>query len=172
MVRAATIAGFPGVDVGCIRRSDVTHFVSGVAAASRPELFARHARAAIERHVPEARDPSAHWRLGVNVAWVRFPRADGYYGYVALRRHLDWVTGEAGISREPEELSALFLLPSMPEVEVPGYRIRLGELIDGRDRWWPAGESAAQLDERLGALALQLAVKGRAHFRRWPRGER
>ena len=28
MVRAATIAGFPGVDVGCIRRSDVTNFVS------------------------------------------------------------------------------------------------------------------------------------------------
>ena len=149
----------------------MSNLMSGVRTASRPGLFARHARAAVEKHVPESRTRSAHWSLGANEAWVRFPRDDGHHGYFALRRHLDWVTGEAGISREPRALSELPLGPGGVTGD-QGYRIRLGELLDGRDRWWPAGESEAELDRRLGTLALQLAVKGGAHFRRWPRGER
>lgn len=144
----------------------------GTAAGSRPVLFAGHARAALERHVPEARAGSAHWALSANEAWVRFPRGDGLYGYFALRRHLDWVTGEAGISREPRALADLSLLPGAPRGEVAGYRIRLGDLLQGEDRWWPAGDGAAELHERLDHLALQLAVKGRAYLRRWPRGGR
>ena len=140
--------------------------------APRPALFARHARAALEKHVPEARGQTAHWKLGTNEAWVRFRRGDGLHGYFALRRHLDWLSGEAGVSREPRELADLFLLPGVPRGEVAGYRIRLGELLHGKDRWWPAGETGTQLDERLGHLALQLAVKGGAHFRRCPGGER
>jgi len=59
-------------------------------------------------------------------------------------------------------------LPGHPRAAVAGYRIRLGDLIDGKDRWWPSGDSESQLDERLGHLALQLAVKGQNFFRRWP----
>jgi hypothetical protein len=140
--------------------------------AERPVLFARHARAAIEMHVPESRTDRAYWSLGTNVAWVRFPREDGLYGYFALRRHLDWVSGEAGLSREPRQLGELLPTPVATPAEVPGFRIRLGELLHGRDRWWPAGHNGAQLEERLRYLALQLAVKGGAHFRRWPGGER
>jgi hypothetical protein len=145
---------------------------SGIATASRPVLFARHARAALEKHVPEARTAAAHWHLGTNEAWVRFPRIDGLYGYFALRRHLDWVSGEAGLSREPNSLAELFRLPGHPRAAVAGYRIRLGDLIDGKDRWWPSGDTESQLAERLGHLALQLAVKGKTFFRRWPGGGR
>ena len=141
---------------------------SGTTTASRPVLFARHARAALEKHVPEARTAAAHWNLGTNEAWVRFPRLDGLYGYFALRRHLDWVSGEAGLSREPRSPGELFRLPGHPGGDVAGFRIRLGDLIDGKDRWWPTGETERQLDERLGHLALQLAVKGKNFFRRWP----
>jgi len=140
----------------------------GIATASRPVLFARHARAALERHIPEARAGAAHWHLGTNEAWVRFPRGDGLYGFFALRRHLDWVSGEAGLAREPRSLAELFRLPGRPSAAVSGYRIRLGDLIDGKDRWWSSGDTEGQLDERLGHLALQLAVKGKNFFRRWP----
>ena len=150
----------------------MTHESNGTTTASRPILFARHARAAIERHIAEARGSEARWHLGTNEAWVRFRRADGLYGYFALRRHLDWVNGEAGLAREPKPLGELFRLPGHPRDDVAGYRIRLGELIDGKDRWWPTGETERELDERLGQLALQLAVKGGTFFRRWPGGAR
>jgi hypothetical protein len=150
----------------------VIHENIATATASRPILFARHARAALERHVTEARGPDAHWHLGTNEAWVRFRRADGLYGYFALRRHLDWVSGEAGLAREPKPLAELVRLPDRPRGDVAGYRIRLGELIDGKDRWWPTGDTERELDERLGQLALQLVVKGGTFFRRWPGGAR
>jgi hypothetical protein len=137
----------------------------------RPTAFARHARAALEKYLPEARTASAHWSIGANEAWVRFPRTDGLHGYLGLRRHLDWVSGEAGISREPRNLSELFPLPGTPVGDVAGYRIRLGHLLEGEDRWWPVGETERELVERLDDLALQLAVKGGAFFRRWPGGE-
>lgn len=141
------------------------------ATASRPVLFARHARAAIERHVPEARTPGAHWSLGTNEAWVRYQRADGFYGYLALRRHLDWVSGEAGVSREPCELGHLVRLPGPRSIGAPGYRMRLGELLGGEDRWWPTGDTEPELRRQLDHLALTLAVKGKNYFRRWPGGE-
>ena len=142
--------------------------ISVTATAARPVLFARHAREALEKHVPETRTPGSHWHLGTNEAWVRFPRPDGLFGYFALRRHLDWVSGEAGIAREPKALPELFRLPGHPRGAVAGYRIRLGDLIDGKDRWWPSGDTERQVAERLEMLALQLAVKGRTYFRRWP----
>jgi hypothetical protein len=137
-------------------------------AAPRPVLFARHARAAIEKNIPEARAHTAHWSLGTNEAWVRFTRPDGLYGYFALRRHLDWVSGEAGLSRKPCQMVELSLVAGRADNEVTGYRVRLGELIHGRDRWWPTGDTSSELEEQLNYLALQLGVKGGAHFRRWP----
>jgi hypothetical protein len=127
---------------------------------------------ALEKHVPETRTAAVHWHIGVNEAWARFPRADGFYGYVGLRRHLDWVNGEAGISREPADLADLFPLPGTPAPDASGYRIRLGDLLHGEDRWWPAGESERELVVQLETLALQLAVKGGAYVRTWPGGER
>ena len=144
---------------------------SGSTVAARPVLFARHARAALEKNIPEARNDNVHWSLGTNEAWVRFSRPDGLYGYFALRRHLDWVSGEAGLSREPRQMVELSLVPGRTGSEVTGYRVRLGELIHGRDRWWPTGDTSNELDEQLNFLALQLGVKGRAHFRRWPGSE-
>jgi hypothetical protein len=146
----------------------VSHSSPGTAAPSRPTAFARHARAALEKHLPEARSTGAHWHIGANVAWVRYPRADGLFEYMALRRHLDWVTGETGVSRAPRALGDLFRLPGTPPRDLDGVRIRLGELLEGEDRWWPAGGSEEEILTNLDTLALQLAVKGRAHFRRWP----
>jgi hypothetical protein len=149
----------------------VTSEPRGRASAIPSALFSRHARAALEKHVPEARAANAHWSLGANEAWVRIPRPDGLFGYFALRRHLDWVSGEAGLARAPVELADLFPRPGEPAGDVPGFRIRLGDLLQGEDRWWPAGESEGELVERLEELALQLAVKGGAYFRRWPGGD-
>lgn len=145
--------------------------VSRARPARKPGTFAMYARAALEKHVPESRTAAAHWRLGANQAWVRFPRLDGLHGYIGLRRHLDWVNGEAGISREPRDLSDLFLLPGRPPRDAPGYRIRLGDLMHVENQWWPAGESERELVQRLEFLALQLAVKAGVRFRHWPEGE-
>jgi hypothetical protein len=126
--------------------------------------FARIARAAIERAVAEARTPAARWDFKPNVAWVRWPLADGWHAAIGLRRHLDWVTGELGLIREEGALDALPLLaePRFDSEEVQregGGRVRLGAMLHEDDRWWPAGDSATELGETLGQIALQLRVK-------------
>lgn len=130
--------------------------------------FASLAREAIEKHVPETRGTDSWWSLGNNAVWVRWPLADAGFGYLGIQRHLHWVSGEAGVSREPATLGVLFPLPGMPVEPVPGYRIRLGHLVESGDRWWPAGPDERSLIERLEWLALQLRVKGAAYFRRYP----
>ena len=150
----------------------MTDHAHSTAPAARPTTFARHARAALEKYLPEARTGAATWSVGLNEAWVRFPRDDGRWSYVALRRHLDWVSGEAGIAREPVPLADLVALPGEHPADAPGFRIRLGHLLHGEDRWWPVGDSEAALVERLEFLALQLAVKGRAYFHAWPESGR
>jgi len=132
--------------------------------------FSQLARHALEKHVPEARGPLAWWSLANNAVWVRWPADGGEFAYIGLHRHLDWLSGEAGMSPEPSELGALFPLPGIPAAPVPGYRIKLGHLLEVDDIWWPAGESLAELTERLEWLALQLRVKGAAYFRRYPGG--
>jgi hypothetical protein len=134
---------------------------------SRPS-FGTLAREAVEKHVPEVRTPDAWWSIGNNALWVRWPVERGVYAYLGIHRHLGWVSGEAGVSREPQELSALFPLPGVPAAPVPGYRIRLGHLLEGQDRWWPAGNDLPTLVERLEWLALQLRVKGNAYFSHYP----
>lgn len=122
--------------------------------------FARIARAAIERSVPEARTPVAEWTFKPNVAWVRWALAEGGYAAIGLRRHLDWVTGEIALTRDDVAPDAL---PLLPEVWLdPGQaqgRIRLGVLLHEEDRWWPAGEGEQALGETLASIALQLRVK-------------
>ena len=134
---------------------------------TRPtQSFASLARAAIVKHVPEAREPSAHWGEGVNVAWVRWPRAGGAFSYLALRRHLDWVTGEAALAREPLELDRLPRGAAGALPGAAGYRVRLGELLGGEDRWWPAGSGDEDVDLRLEWIVLQIRVKADAFFSR------
>jgi len=126
--------------------------------------FASLARAAIEKHVPEARDPRAHWGTGPNGAWVRWPREGGGFSYLALRRHLDWVTGEAGISREPVALGSLPL--GAAGAPATGFRVRLGELLGDEDRWWPVGAGNGDQGRRLEWIVLQIRVKAEAYFAR------
>ncbi len=131
--------------------------------------FARLARDVLEKHVLEVRGATALWAAGPNLARVRWRRADGAYIHLALRRHLDWVTGEAGISREAVELDALPLgAPEASAAAPAGYRIRLGDLLQEGDRWWPAGADRDELCERLEWLALQLKVRADGHFARHP----
>ena len=127
--------------------------------------FAMLAREALEKHFPEARTASAHWGMKPNFGWVRWPLDDGCWAYMGLRRHLNWVTGEVGISAEPLELDALELRAEPAESCDPGYRVRLGHLLHEEDKWWPAGTSEKELTERLEWLALQMHFKVEKFFR-------
>jgi len=129
--------------------------------------FAELAREAIARAVPEARESAAHWHLGINMAWVRFPE-DGRWTFIGLHRHLDWLSGDAGNAFEPCAMDDLFALPGVPERVVFGHRVRLGDLLGGEDRWWRAGADEHALSERLQWMALQLRVKGRSFFLNHP----
>jgi hypothetical protein len=129
--------------------------------------FAELAREAIRRAVPETRAPEAHWHLGINMAWVRFPE-DGRWTFIGLHRHLDWLSGDAGSATGPCTMDELFALPGVPERPVIGHRVRLGDLLGGEDRWWRAGDDERALSERLGWMALQLRVKGRSYFLHHP----
>jgi hypothetical protein len=132
--------------------------------------FARHARSALEKYLPESRTAAARWGSSANLAWVRWLREDGMHVYAALRRHLDWVTGEIGLAREPREHRDLPVVASLPDANASGFRLRLGDVLHEEDRWWPAGAGERELIERLEWLALQLSVKGGALLRRWPAG--
>lgn len=141
-----------------------------VGARSLRGSFAQRARAAIEKHVGEARMPAAEWTTGLNLAWLRWRREDGSWFYLGLRRHLDWVTGEAGIARQAVPLEDLPIVAA--EEPSPkgalGYRIRLGHLLHDEDRWWPAGATPTEERERLEWIALQLRISAEAQFRRIP----
>jgi hypothetical protein len=137
--------------------------------AGPPSRFARLARAALEKHVPDARGAGATWVTKPNLAWVRVRRGDGTHGYFALRRHLDWITGEAALALDPVALDALPLAaPEAAGGAAPGYRVRLGALLHDEDRWWPAGKGEGELVERLEWLVLQLRVKAEGYFARHP----
>jgi hypothetical protein len=139
-------------------------------AARRLTTFVSAARAAIEKLVPESRGAAATWQVGRGIVWVQWPRADGSSFGLGLRRHLDWVTGEVALSRagcNPETLplwTGGVTRPTSPD----GYRIRLGLLLHDEDRWWSAGSSVRELNQRLEWLVLQLRVKAEPRFARHP----
>ena len=130
--------------------------------------FAARARSAIEKQVPETRTPEAHWGARPNLCWVRWPRAGGGFSYLALRRHLGWLTGEAGAALAPVELGALPLGAAEAPPDAPGYRVRLAELLGEEDRWWPAGDTTEELIRQLEWIVLQIRVKADAFFARRP----
>lgn len=127
--------------------------------------FADLARRALEKNVRESRQPAAHWGGKSNLGWVRWQDTDGHYVFLALRRHLDWVTGEIGVSPDPVELEALELRAEPDRAENAAYRVRLGHLLHDEDKWWPAQGSAKALEESLSWLALQMGVKLSAFLR-------
>jgi hypothetical protein len=136
---------------------------------SRPSRsFASRARLVIEKLMPETRVPEAQWGARPNQCWVRWPRAGGGFSYLALRRHLGWVSGEAGMSLEPVDLGALPLGAAAAPPDAHGYRVRLAELLGEEDRWWPAGESPEDLARQLEWIVLQIRVKADAYFARHP----
>lgn len=123
-------------------------------------------RAALEKHVPEARTGAAQWHVTPGAVWVQWRHGDGTCFALSLKRHLDWVTGEAALSREPCYPESL---PLLTDGNAPsGYRVRLGVLLHDEDRWWPAGNDAPALRERLDWMALQLGVKAATFFARHP----
>ncbi len=138
-------------------------------AGERPARnFATFAREAIEKHVPEAREPVAHWGAGPNLSWVRWPRTCGGFSYLALRRHLGWVTGEAALAGEPLELEDLPLGAAQAPPDGAGYRVRIAELLGEEDRWWPAGSGEEETGRQLEWIVLQIRVKAEAYFARRP----
>jgi len=102
--------------------------------------------------------------------WASWPREDGLIQAIGARRHLDWVTGEAALMRgagDPDSLPA-WTGDEVPSGARDGYRVRLGDLLGDGDRWWPAGETSAQLAKQLEWILVQLMVKTEAHFLRHP----
>jgi len=120
--------------------------------------FPEMAREILLKHVPEARTEAAEWGRRPGIVWVRWQRPDGKYASIALRRHLDWVTGELGLSPEPVPHEALPIELGV-DFEKPAFRIRLGVLMHEEDRWWPVGETTREIRERLTNLVLQLRAK-------------
>lgn len=120
--------------------------------------FPEMAREALLQHVPEARTEAAAWGRRPGMVWVRWQRADGKHVSIALRRHLDWVTGEVGLSPEPVDHDTLPLELGLDYTK-PAFRIRLGVLMHEEDRWWPVGETTREIRERLNGLVLQMRAK-------------
>jgi len=134
--------------------------------ASGPRAtFAELARRALEKNVREARQPGVHWGAKANLGWVRWQDSEGHYVYLALRRHLDWVTGEIGVSPDPVELETLELRAEPDRADGAKYRVRLGHLLHDEDKWWPARGSAKALQDCLTWIALQMGVKLSAFLR-------
>jgi hypothetical protein len=138
----------------------------------RAGSFAAVAKAALEKHVPEAALGSAVWGSKTNLVWVRWQRGDRSNVYLGLRRHLGWVTGEVGISAERQELEALPLRAGGDEdnacFRARGYRVRLGEVLHEEDRWWPAGETPRELVTRLEWIVIQMRAKADGYLLRHP----
>ncbi|NOT34834.1 MAG: hypothetical protein HOP12_11785 [Candidatus Eisenbacteria bacterium] len=126
------------------------------------------AREAIERCVPETRQPTASWHQAVNHAWVRWPIEGGRWRFLALMRHLDWISGEVGFANDPVDMQVLALHPGSTGDEGGGARARLGDLLGEGDRWWRGGAREHELVERLEWMALQLHVKGPSYFHHHP----
>jgi len=123
--------------------------------------FPEMAREALEKHVPEARTEAAVWGRRPGIVWVGWRRPDGRHSSIALRRHLDWATGEVGISPEPVAHDVLPLELGV-SFDKPAFRVRLGVLMHEEDRWWPVGKTTREIRERLEGLVLQLRAKADA----------
>ena len=130
----------------------------GEARADRATL-AMLARDALRLRVNESRAYSAQWTLASNLGWVRWEREDGRHVYCGIRRRMDWITGEIGVSTVPLELDELPLVTSLASVRTNAFRIQLGMLLHGQDKWWSSGGSEKTLLQRLDWLAQQMQMQ-------------
>jgi hypothetical protein len=126
--------------------------------------FADLARIAIEKHVPEARDPSAHWATGRTRRGFATGAVWCYYAYFGCETICNGSPVPPAISRTPRELNDLLPLPAHVTRVAPGYRFSLGDLLNSGDRWWPAGRTREEQIECLDSLALQMSVHGRTTY--------
>jgi hypothetical protein len=120
--------------------------------------FPEMARDALLKHIPEARTEDVTWGRSPGLVWVRWVREDGKHVSIGLRRHLDWVTGEIGLSPEPVPHEALPLEVG-ENFDQPAFRLRLGVLMHEEDRWWPVGNTTREIRECLEGLVLRLRAK-------------
>jgi hypothetical protein len=136
------------------------------------DSFAALARDALARHLPATGVRGLAWGARAGLVWVRWQRGDDMNVYLGLRRHLEWVTGEAGISVERHELDALPARTGegmdAAVVRARGYRVRLGELLHEEDRWWPSGATPDERARQLDWIVLQLRLKADGYFLRHP----
>jgi len=117
------------------------------------------ARVALMRRVAGARLHDAHWCSRPNLGWVRWPHEDGRLVFCGMRRRMDWITGEIGVSATEVELDELTLVQSLAAASGEGFRIQLGLLLHGQDKWWSSGGSEKSLGERLDWLAQQMQLR-------------
>lgn len=127
--------------------------------SSRRRPFKELAQTAILARVKESRQHDAGWILAPNLAWVLWAREDSRLAYVAIRRHLDFITGELGTSLEPMDIDSLPLLTSTDKVPASGCRVALGSLLYGHAKTWSSGGSEKTLIERLDWIAQQLNLR-------------
>jgi len=127
--------------------------------SARRRTFGELSRTALSSRVKDSRHHEARWVVVPNLAWVSWPREDGRHTYVALRRNLDFITGELGTSLEPVEIDSLPLLTSTDKAPAAGCRVQLGSLLHGHAKTWSSGGSEKALIERLDWLAQQLSLR-------------
>ncbi len=121
--------------------------------------FGSLSNAALRTRIPEARSLEAIWTSQPNLGWVRWPRADGRFVFCAIRRRLDWITGEIGIGPDPVHVDELLLVTTLADAKATGCRIQLGMLLHGQDKWWSSGGSEPTLVERLDWIAMQMQLR-------------
>lgn len=127
--------------------------------SARRRTFAELSRAALHSRVKDSRHHEARWVTVPNLAWVSWPREDQRHSYVALRRNLDFITGELGTSLEPVDIDSLPLLTTTDRAPASGCRVQLGSLLHGHAKTWSSGGSEKTLIERLDWLAQQLNLR-------------
>jgi hypothetical protein len=123
------------------------------------KTFGELSTAAIRARVRESNAYAAHWVTVPNLTWVRWVREDGRYVYCALRRRMDWLTGEIGTAPEPMGLDELKLVMTPAEASCDSCRIQMGTLLHGHDQWWSSGGSEKSLVERLDWIAQQMRLR-------------
>lgn len=123
------------------------------------KTFSDLAALAIRTRIRESRQDEAHWEHATNLAWARWPVADGRYAFCALRRSSDFLTAELGVSPVETHLHDLPLIEAVARAMPTGCRIRLGHMLQGHDHWWSSGGSEATLVWRLDWLAQQSRLR-------------
>lgn len=127
--------------------------------SARRRTFGELSRTALHTRVKDSRHHEARWVVAPNLAWVSWPREDHRHTYVAIRRSMDFITGELGTSLEPVDIDSLPLLTSTDRAPATGCRVQLGSLLHGHAKTWSSGGSEKTLIERLDWLAAQLSLR-------------